>query len=144
LQTQSISGDFAVDRNLIRYYKAAGVERRFFRHRARLRWSEENAWPAHLGVTHPRLLHFRHYPYRSPVQIQTRLDVRRDNRARGFEGWDHASELSWREKIVSGVGLHLDGQNGRLEVEAEFLTAHIESPRRRWFKKCMHGIGIWP
>ena len=62
---------------------SASAERRFFRHRPGLRWSDRDAWPAHLGVVHRRLLPFQHYPYRSPQQFQVRLDVRRDSRAGG-------------------------------------------------------------
>jgi hypothetical protein len=137
-------GQFAADRDRIRYYRAACAERRFFRHRDRLHWSDQNAWPEHLGVVHPKLLPFRHYPYRSPQQIQMRLDVRRDNRARGFEGWDHAKELDWKEKIVPRDGLHFDRQDGQFELEDEVLRQHLDPPRSRLVKRLLHGLKIWP
>jgi hypothetical protein len=138
------AADFRRDRPRIRYYKAACAEPRFFRYRPRLVWHDTDAWPRHLGLIHPQLLHFRHYPYRSPQQIQTRLDVRRDSRARGFEGWDHAKELTWREKIVERESLHFDAMDGQLTIEPEIERQHLEGGRRRLVKRLMHGLGIWP
>jgi hypothetical protein len=116
-------GQFGEDRERIRYYRAACAERRFFRHRERLVWHDTDAWPE---------------------QIQMRLDVRRDNRARGFEGWEHAKELDWREKIVARAGLHLDAGNGHFQLEADVLRQHLESPRQRLVKRVLHGLKIWP
>ena len=138
------AGSFEADRDRIRYYKAACAEPRFFRHRSRLVWDDRDAWPRHLGVVHQRLLPFRHYPYRSPQQIQMRLDVRRDNRARGFEGWDHAKELDWREKIVPREGLHLDTGSGNLVIEPEVAVQHLETPWRRLLKRFLHTLHVWP
>jgi len=144
VEGEPFAGEFHRDRDRIRYYKAACAERRFFRHRAGLQWRESDAWPHHLGVTHLELLHFRHYPYRSPQQIQTRLDVRRDNRARGFEGWDHAKELTWQTKIVPRADLHLDAGDGKFIIEEENLRQHLEPVSQRVVKRIMHGVGIWP
>jgi hypothetical protein len=144
VEGEDFTGEFQRDRHRIRYYKAACAERRFFRHRPALQWRGTDAWPQHLGVTHPQLLHFRHYPYRSPQQIQTRLDVRRDNRARGFEGWDHAKELTWQSKIVPRADLHLDPEDSRFIIEAECLRQHLEPTPQRLVKRFMHGTGLWP
>jgi hypothetical protein len=144
VEGESFSGQFRHDRQRIRYYKAACAERRFFRHRPGLQWRGTDAWPQHLGVTHPKLLHFRHYPYRSPQQIQTRLDVRRDNRARGFEGWDHAKELTWQTKIVPRCDLHLDAEDGNFLIEEENLRQHLEPTSQRLIKRFMHATGLWP
>jgi glycosyltransferase involved in cell wall biosynthesis len=140
----TITGEFAKDRPNLRYYKAACAEPRFFKYRERLVWKDTDAWPEHVGLVHAQPLYFRHYPYRSPQQIQTRLDVRRENRARGFEGWDHAKELEWQEKIVPSSTLHHDAQDGKLLVEEEVLRQHLEPAHRRLVKRVMHGIGVWP
>lgn len=128
----------------IRHYRADHAERRFFRHRNRLQWSEDDAWPRHLGITYPKLIRFRHYPYRSPAQIQMRLDVRRDNRARGFEGWEHASDENWRSKIFSASTLHLDAGDGRIILEEDKLPVHMGSRSQRMIQRVMHGLGLWP
>lgn len=138
-----LGSDSDFRRDELRYYKAACAEPRFFRHRDGLVWRDSDAWPEHMGLIHPRLLSFRHYPYRSPAQVQMRLDVRRENRARGFEGWDHAKEATWQEKIVQSETLHFDAQNGPLIVEPEYQHGHRETPTRRLLKRVMHGIGAW-
>ena len=138
------TGDFARDRELIRYYRVACAERRFFRHRARLVWRDHDAWPGHLGVAHERVLPFAHYPYRSPQQIQMRLDVRREARQRGFEGWDHAKEETWQEKIEPRAGLFYDAHDGRLELTPPLLDEHREPASRRLLKRALHGLGVWP
>jgi len=128
----------------LNYYKAFWSEPRAFRYRKRLVWSPDAAWPFHTGVVHRERIVFKHYPYRSPRQIQTRLDVRRDNRARGFEGWEHAKQSDWREKIIGRRDcLFDDGQSPLRIVESE-LPRHLETAGRRMIKRIMHGAGIWP
>jgi glycosyltransferase involved in cell wall biosynthesis len=138
-----LRGDFSSDRARLRYYAAACAEPRFFRYRRRLVWRTSDAWPVHMGVVHPRAMHFRHYPYRSPQQIQMRLDVRRENRARGFEGWDHAKEVDWRKMLVPRKELNLDSGDGHLVVGPEIAAQYFEPPLRRAFKRLMHGSGLW-
>jgi len=128
----------------IRYYRAGYAERRFFRHRSRLQWSPAAAWPKHLGVVYNDLLRFRHYPYRSPQQIQMRLDVRRDNRARGFEGWDHAKEACWREKLVPREKLQYDRGDNQFVIDPSWVPDHRGHFLRRLVQTVMHGTGIWP
>jgi glycosyltransferase involved in cell wall biosynthesis len=139
-----ITGDFEKDRGRLRYYSAACAEPRFFRYRERLRWRDTDAWPEHMGVIHRRAMHFRHYCYRSPQQIQMRLDVRRENRARGFEGWDHAKEADWREKLVPRSALHRDVGDGRFVVEQRVREQYREPFSRRALKRFMHSTGLWP
>jgi hypothetical protein len=133
-----------MDRKRLRYYAAACAEPRFFRYRSRLRWDLNAAWPEHMGVIHQRPLHFRHFCYRSPQQIQNRLDVRRENRARGFEGWVHAKEADWREKLVPRAQLHRDEGDGRYIVEENVCVQFREPVARRALKRLMHSTGLWP
>ncbi len=144
LEAGPFSGSFSRDRQRLRYYKAACAEPRFFRYRERLQWGLNDAWPAHAGVIHGQTMHFRHYPYRSPEQIQTRLDVRRDSRKRGFEGWDHAKEETWREKIVPSAMLHCEEEGRPLIVEDDVRRQARETPARRLTKTALHTLGIWP
>lgn len=140
----AFTGDFEKDRARLKHYAAACAEPRFFRYRERLRWDLNAAWPHHMGVIHPHPMHFRHYCYRSPQQIQMRLDVRRENRARGFEGWDHAKEEDWRSKLVPRAGLHRDEGDGRAIVEEEVRAQYREPKSRRLVKRFMHSTGLWP
>lgn len=138
------TGDFAKDIDRLHYYAAACAEPRFFRYRERLKWDLNAAWPEHMGVILPHAMHFRHYCYRSPRQIQMRLDVRRANRARGFEGWDHAKEEDWRSMLASRADLKRDEGDGRYVV-AEKVRAQFSEPKsRRLMKRFMHATGLWP
>jgi glycosyltransferase involved in cell wall biosynthesis len=135
---------FELLRPLLRHYQVAWSEPRFFRHRKRLTWSPQWAWPKHVGLVAKDRLYFKHYPYRSPRQIQQRLDTRRDNRGRGFEGWDHAKEASWKEKIVTASGCHVDYGDGKYHVEEGRLPRHLEPAPKRAIKAICHFTGIWP
>jgi hypothetical protein len=128
----------------IRYYNVDWAEPRFFRYRKRLAWNESSAWPSHLGISSDRLIRFKHYPYRSPAQIQCRLDVRRDNRTRGFEGWESAKELNWREKITASAGLERDNLDGKYLIDYAKLPDYRGSLFRRGLQHVFHWSGIWP
>jgi glycosyltransferase involved in cell wall biosynthesis len=129
--------------NRPRYYRANSSEQRFFRHRPRLDWSS-GSWPRHLGVVHPRRILLRHFQYRSPQQVQSRLDIRRQAAAAGYRNFSHSLQQSWREVIQPAAGLHYDDGRAPLQVnEAEF-PRHLEPASRRLFKHLMHGTGLWP
>ena len=127
----------------LRYYKAENSEPRFFRHRAGLAWGD-GSWPEHVGVVNPERIIYRHYKYRTPQQIQRRLDTRRNNRERGFPGWEHAVEINWQDKLVDVSELNHDVKNGPYKIDQTKVPNHLESFPRRTLKKLMHGTGIWP
>jgi hypothetical protein len=129
---------------LLRHYRVIWSEPRAFRYRRGLTWATNAAWPLHVGLVAPQRIVFKHYPYRSPQQIQVRLDVRREARARGFEGWHHASESSWKEKIVDAAACSIDDGSGCYEIDEGKLPRHLESALRRAAKRVLHGTGIWP
>jgi len=135
---------FETLRPMLHYYKVVWSEPRAFRYRSRLAWEPTWAWPRHPGLVHRNRVIFKHYPYRSPKQIQLRLDVRRDNRARGFEGWDHAKEEDWRQKIVDHEECEYDDDVGSLRIDEARLPRHLEPPWARCIKRLMHGTRIWP
>lgn len=127
----------------LKHYKVENSEARFFRHRSGLVWHDEHAaWPKHMGVVNRKRIFYKHYKYRTPHQIQQRLDTRRLSRSRGFEGWKHAMEKDWREKLVSSQELHYD-DDLKYQIDQEKLPHHLESLPKRTIKKVMHGVGIW-
>ena len=76
------SGDFAQDQPLIRYFQPrGGVERRFIKHRRNLVWNEKSG-TVYTGITYPHMILARHYRWRSPQQIQGRLENRREFKLR--------------------------------------------------------------
>jgi hypothetical protein len=126
-----------------RYYQAIGGEPRFFRHRDRLVWTS-GAWPAHLGVVEPRRIRVKHVQYRSPAQIQRRLDTRRAAAAAGWQHFGHSTQESWRDKIADPAKLRLDRGDGAYVIDPATQTSHLEPTWRRTLKLVLHGTGIWP
>ena len=57
----------------IRHYRFENSEVRAFRYRRRLSWDPAEPWPRHMGLVAPTRIVSRHYKYRSPMQIATRL-----------------------------------------------------------------------
>jgi glycosyltransferase involved in cell wall biosynthesis len=127
----------------IHHYKAENSEPRFFRHRERLIWGENDAWPQHMGLVNEERILYKHYKYRTPKQIQRRLDTRKDSRRQGFPGWEHAMEDDWRKKIVDSESLHYDLQDGKYIVDTDKLPNHLEALPKRLFKQVMHSTGMW-
>lgn len=127
--------------NFPRYYQTKGGEARFFRHRAGLLWNS-GAWPAHLGLIEPRRIRVKHFQYRSPAQIQRRLDTRRAAAASGWAHFTHSTQESWRDKVADPAALNLDRGDG--QYVADSSAFHLESPAQRLIKRFMHGFGFWP
>ena len=129
--------------NLPRYYFADYAEPKFFRHRPGLRW-DTGSWPIHVGLTVPEMLRHKHIQYRSPAQIEFRLQTRREATAQGSLGFPNSTEKSWREKVLPSAGLHFDAGDNRYIVETARLPRHLEPAWQRLIKCVMHGAGIWP
>jgi hypothetical protein len=126
-----------------RHYQAVGGEPRFFRHRDRLTW-KSGAWPEHLGVVEPRRIRVKHVQYRSPAQIQRRLDTRRAAAASGWQHFAHSTQESWRDKIADPANLTLDREDGTYNIDERSLNRHLEPGWQRALKLLLHGSGIWP
>lgn len=127
----------------IRYYKVENSETRFFKHRKGLDWGENDSWPKHVGIVTPKRIAYRHYKYRTPQQIQLRLDTRRQAIARGFPGWEHAQADDWREKLTEAERLHYDAKDNSLQIDSTKLPQHLEPIKRRLLKRMMHAMGVW-
>ncbi|AFY74468.1 Glycosyl transferase family 2 [Synechococcus sp. PCC 7502] len=129
----------------LRFYKIENSEIRFFKYRDGLIWdSDQWQWPKHLGVVNKERIFYKHYKYRTPEQIQKRLDTRRLARERGFPGWDHALEKDWRKKIANSEQLNYDNQDGNFIIDTAKLPNHLESLPKRMLKTLAHSVGLWP
>lgn len=127
---------------LLGFYKIENSEPRFFRHRDGLVW-DNGSWPKHMGIVNKERIFYKHYKYRTPEQIQKRLDTRQSNRERGFPGWEHAVQTDWRQKLTDHNKLHYDYQDGNYVVDIAALPNHLEPLPQRFIKRLMHGFGIW-
>lgn len=130
--------------DLPRHYLANASEPRFFRHRPKLNWSPDDAWPRHVGLVYPERIRLRHYQWRTPDQIQRRLDTRREAAERGYRTFLHTIEKSWQEKIRPIDDLELDCGDGTFTIDHRLLPHHLERLPVRLLKRLLHGAGIWP
>jgi glycosyltransferase involved in cell wall biosynthesis len=146
------TGRFEHDRPLIRYVNPVCLEEmRFFRHYSRLRWesSGPNAsdQPRYLGVHYPKSILARHYRYRSPQQMQERLDIRhaipKDSEGRPFR---HVTEKKWEELLAHRADVVLDEgpeTYTRLRLRRPVSEAPIRAARKRlmrfWSKAGLRG-----
>lgn len=74
IEEYDFTGDFEVDVEHIRYMRrTAKLENRFFRYRESVRW-EENGKCTINGLIWPQTMPVLHYQWRSPEQIQKRLE----------------------------------------------------------------------
>ncbi len=128
---------------LPRWYVANAAEARFFRHRRGLEWTG-GAWPRHLGVVTPERIRVQHFQYRSPAQVQRRLDTRRRAAERGWQHFGHSLEKHWREKLADSRELQLDRGDGRYVIDFDHLPRPAEAAWQRPLKLFLHAAGIWP
>ena len=129
--------------NFPRFYRADASEARFFRHRPRLEW-ERGAWPLHVGVVTPARIRVKHFQYRSPAQIQRRLETRREAAARGWHHFRHSLETDWRAKIADPATLELDRGDDAYVIDEKKLPRHLDPPFRRLVKRLLHRWHFWP
>jgi hypothetical protein len=134
----------ATAETLPRHYLANHSEPRFFRHRPRLVWEPNAAWPRHMGLVEPHRIRFRHFQYRSPAQIALRLQTRREAAAHGWQHFAHGTQLDWHEKLGDPSRLHLDRGDGQYVIDETQLPHHLEPRWTRLLKRLMHGTGLWP
>lgn len=137
----------------LRYYLNHWSEPRFFRHERGLRWREgDGGYPPALWdrpASEGRIL-LRHFPYRSPDQIQRRLDARRasaefshemvGNWAQAIAGIRTAGSFvgvpgdrvssHWSDRVVASSALDYDAHDGRFVVNPGLMPA-IPAPRSR-------------
>jgi glycosyltransferase involved in cell wall biosynthesis len=128
----------------LHFYRCEYAETRFFRHRSQLVWPEEASWPTHMGVVHPRLIRNRHLQYRSPEQIQKRIDVRLKAIEEGCGTFQHVRDKrSWRDLIVDSSTCLDDRDPNPWQIDYSKLPRFTEKPLHRLIKHVMHGTGMW-
>ena len=82
-----------------RFYRTNWREPRIWRNFPGEEWSNTNIMhPEQVGKFHSQRPLNRHYQYRSPEQIQTRIDIRR-----GSQFFTHVESTKWEQHIVSAA-----------------------------------------
>ena len=138
----SFSGNFENDKQNIKYLNpTCWSEPRFFKERKNIKWiSEPNAhYPSNSGIFSSKTIFVKHYQFRSPQQMQKRLDVRNSAEAKkNGLAFRHVKESDWHELLKKRSELVYD--DGKLE------TYHALPVRNRikqsWIKKILIRLGI--
>jgi hypothetical protein len=129
----------------LRHYWCKYCEPRFFRYRKGLHWRPRDSAPVHLGLVSPKLIRFKHVPYRSPNQIVKRLRQRLQSKQDGHAGWKHIIDDDWKKMgYRDSHSLHEDLRDGNFKVEWDQLPNYQGSISRRMLQWVCHKTGIWP
>jgi glycosyltransferase involved in cell wall biosynthesis len=146
----------------LRYYRNNWGEPRFVRHDPRMTWQRsDGAWPRGMYDTlvYPVRIWVKHYPHRSPEQIERRLQQRRAAIERGnttllseavedWSGhvvrrarWENAKVgveflgVRWQERVVPASSLCFDARDRRFEINEDMMpplpVLRKHSPWRR-------------
>lgn len=125
----------------MRYYINNWSELRFFRHRDGLVWTPNEGYPANLGAVYPTRIWLKHFQYRTPEQIQRRLDSRYkagrifiheiqvdfQSQILGFsklfsQPKFQTNEIpSWRERVVDSSHLYYDFHDRKHVVREDLM-----------------------
>lgn len=104
VETYSFTGNFEKDKKHITHLKnTCWSEPRFFRYRKSLKWefAETSHYPKYAGLLCPDLILVKHYQFRSPSQMQARLDLRNSlsNKKNGI-AFTHVKQTDWHELLA--------------------------------------------
>lgn len=88
-----------------RYYINNWSEARFFRNHPGIVWYPTERWPATIVAArpYPVRIWLKHYQYRSPQQIQQRLDIRKAARKKGSSSFLHEVQSDWQANTLTGA-----------------------------------------
>jgi hypothetical protein len=103
VDTLGVGGGGSLELSRIRYMNAScWSEPRFFRYKKNIRWKCEPHlhYPENSGLLYDKKILVKHYQYRSPEQMQKRLDVRNSSVAKkqGL-AFRHIKQSDWHELL---------------------------------------------
>lgn len=128
----------------LHFYRCDWAEIRFFRYRPSLLWPATTSWPVHMGVIHPRRILNKHLQYRSPDQMQLRLDTRQQAIREGALTFDHQRTMhDWRQLVADSAICDDDRAAEGWRIDEAKLPQLTERPLHRLIKHVMHGTGLW-
>lgn len=128
-----------------KYYKNNWSEMRFVKHTRNMKWGENDPWPVKIYPVYTKRIKLKHYQFRSPEQIQKRIENRKEaiQKGTGFlheqrKDWVNEVVLknkkgkkiempkSWRERIVNASELDYENEKDGL-IDREETLAKLRS-----------------
>ncbi len=99
----NFTGNFEKDRTFIKHVRnSCWAEPRFFKETGNIKWESkpENHYPSNCGRLSRQYIMVKHYQFRSPQQMQKRLDVHNASEAKkqGL-AFRHVKETNWQELL---------------------------------------------
>jgi len=82
-----------------RYYINNWSEMRFIRYSKFMIWDEDAAWPLKIYPAYPKRIRLKHYQFRSPEQIQKRIENRKEVILLGT-CFKHEAKNDWLNEVV--------------------------------------------
>lgn len=132
------------DMSKIKYYRGdTTTEKRFFKYRKGMEWPAGLGHPKHIGIIYPKKIRLKHFQYRSPHQIQLRLDTRRTLVEDGYKFFKHAAQKDWKEKLLYRKDLLKDEGNDNLKF-TEIINDNKINPVINFTRKILHRLRILP
>lgn len=123
------------------YHPKVTSETRFIRHREKLIWPESETYPRHKGVSAPQKIKIKHYQYRSPSQIQERMNVRRVARESGHQYFEKDMAQSWEDLVPKREDCIFNDGKWNYKI---IKDPNIEPFWKRQMKIFFHLTGIFP
>ena len=124
------------------YHPKQTSEIRFVKHRIGLEWPEGNyGFPKHKGIISPLQIRLKHFQYRSPKQIEGRIEVRRQATQDGYKFFGRDNVDTWRDK--------LEKRKDMLHDNGTYKIGYIQDYNKtKWWKLILlhflHGVNIYP
>lgn len=104
-QDPSLYADDVPVEQKCRYYTNNWSEVRFFKYHEKLIWDQDGEWSQNSINPYPIRIRLKHFQYRSPQQIQQRLEIRREAIIEGSGKFRHEVSLNWKARMMRDTTL---------------------------------------
>lgn len=121
-----------------RYYKCDTSEPRLFKHRQGIVWEEDNSVPSRIGVVAEKRIAIRHYKWRDPKQILTRMKTRKDVNVNIEKSWKDIDLNRFDSHIAASKDLFFYNGKKEYTINEKTLPNHLEKPWRRIVKRMLY------
>lgn len=142
VENYQFTGIFDLDKTHITHIgKTCWAEQRFFRYRKNIIWdnSPDSHYPRHIGVLAPQTILVRHYQFRSPQQMQRRLDLRNSlSTKKEGHAFKHVTQTDWHQLLMNEDSVLAD--DGKIATYKALPVRN--SLAQPWWKNLSMEIGV--
>lgn len=146
LEEYNFTGDFSKDKEHIKYFKTpCWTEGRFFRYRKNIKWNNgiANQYPENVGIMAKEKILVKHYQYRSPQQIQKRIQDRKATKERkDVSAWNKMPE-TLETSLFSRCDCILDENNIKFYQSQKIIDNLERNKIKDFIKLVLIKLGIY-